>query len=58
MLEIERKAGEEIELLLGRLYIEERMTLKEMGTELGVDYSTVWGWLQRLGFTSRRVRTA
>ena len=37
-----------------RLYVEEGLTLKEVGARLGVSPSTVWGVLQKAAVTRRR----
>lgn len=56
MLEIEQEFGAPIEVILRRLYIEEGMTLKEVGRELGVTAPAISRWMDLFRIPRRQAQ--
>ena len=55
MREVESRFGQEIDVLLYRLYIKDNLTMREVAQTIGVrSDSTVWLWLLKFGIPTRR----
>jgi transposase-like protein len=56
MLALEEKFGIGIEELLRSLYVDQNMSITDIGKELGCTYVTIFKWLQRAGIRSRKIK--
>ena len=56
MLKVEQQAGEPLESLFRRLYVDQGMTTRQMGEILGIAHNTVSLWMDRLGIPAREQR--
>lgn len=55
MTRIETKLGGEIEEILRNLFVDERLSQKEIAQKLEISYLTTIRWLKRAGVYSRRI---
>lgn len=53
---IEAERGRPIEQILHELYVEQRLSQKEIAAELAIDEGNVSRWMDRLGIQKRRFR--
>ena len=53
MQDLEAAFGESIDLLLRRLYVDEALTVEEVGERIGKTKGTVSRWLERFDIPTR-----
>lgn len=53
MQRLEAELGEPIDVVLRRLYVDRKLTVEEVGRELGLTKGAVSRWLERFGIPTR-----
>jgi len=56
MREVEARFGDSIENVIREFYISKNKTLEELADLFGVNISTVWLWMLKLGIPTRQWR--